>query len=266
MKREMRAVLAAAASAVVATVALAGQAPAPVSAGTVDPKVLEDFVFASHVLAALGIVDSQGHVSMRHPGDPNRYLISSTRAPALVTVADIQEYDLDSNPVDARGRPSFRERFIHGEVYKARPDVKSVVHAHSSSVIPFSVSNVPLRAMAHSGAFLGSGLPVFEIRRTAGMTDMLVSSPAIGRALAQTLGDKAALLMRGHGVVTVGGDLHRAVGRAVYLDENAKLQREAMSLGGTITYLDPEEARKVEAARDYERQWEMWSRQLAREK
>lgn len=144
--------------------------------------------------------------------------------------------------------------------------MRSVVHAHSSSVIPFSVSSVPLRAVAHSGAFLGDGLPIFEIRETGGMTDMLVSTPALGRALAVRLADRPALLMRGHGVVTVGGDLHRAVGRAVYLEENARLLQNAINLGGTITYLDPEEARRVEALRDYERQWELWTRKVAQER
>lgn len=236
--------------------AASGQAPA--SAGPVDPGLIEDLVLGNRILALEGVVDSQGHVSMRHPRDPNRYLMSDSRAPAIVEAGDILEFDLDSNPVDARGRSLYQERFIHGEVYKVRPDVGAVVHNHSPSVIPFSVSSVRLRAMAHSGAFLGDGLPIFDIRRAGGMTNMLVSSPSLGRALAESLGNSAAVLMRGHGAVVVAPTLRRVIGRSVYLEVNARLQREAMALGGTIEYLDPEEARKIEEGRGYERQWELW--------
>jgi HCOMODA/2-hydroxy-3-carboxy-muconic semialdehyde decarboxylase len=235
------------------------QAP-PASAGPADPQLIEDLVIANRILAIEGVLDAMGHVSVRHDRNPNRYLLSRARAPELVTAEDIVEFDLDSNPVDPRGRPLYSERFIHGEIYRARPDVIAVVHNHSPSVIPFGVSDVPLRALAHSGAFIAEGVPVFEIRRAAGMTDMLVRTPALGRALAQTLGNKPALLMRGHGAAVVGPSLSFAVGRSIYLELNAKLQAQAMALGGTITYLDPEEARKVEARRNYNRAWELWKR------
>lgn len=243
---------------------LGAQSPAPVSGGRVDPKLIEDLVLANKILAVEGVVDSQGHVSMRHPTNPNRYLMSRARAPELVTVEDVMEHDLDGNVVEARDRAPYLERFIHGEVYRARPDVMSVVHNHSPSVIPFTVSSVPLRTMAHSGAFIGSGLPIFEIRKVGGMTDMLVSNPALGRAFAQALGQASAILMRGHGAATVGPDLRRAVGRAVYLEVNAKLQLQAIGLGGTVTYFEAEEARLVEARRDYDRQWELWTRKVNR--
>ncbi|WP_246664148.1 class II aldolase/adducin family protein [Tardiphaga sp. P9-11] len=145
----------------------AAQAPAPTSAGPVDPALMQDLVVANRVLTDLNVIDGFGHVSMRHPTDPNRYLMGRSLAPALVTADDIMEYDLDSNPVDAKGRASFLERFIHGEIYKARPDVKAVVHTHSPGIIPFSVSSTPLRPVFHLGAFLFPEVPVFEIRDSA---------------------------------------------------------------------------------------------------
>jgi len=237
------------------------QAQYPASAGPVDPKLIEDLIAANRILAMEHIVDAQGHVSVRHPRDPNRYIISLARAPDLVTAEDLMEYDLDSNPVRDPGRRQYSERFIHGEIYKARPDVMAVVHNHSPAAIPFTVSSVPLRAIAHSGGFLAEGLPVFEIRDVAGLTGMLVSDPALGRALAQKLGNKPAILMRGHGVAVVGKSLPFVVGRSIYLEVGAKLQAEAIALGGTVTYLDPEEGRKIEERRDYIRPWELWKRQ-----
>src|SRR5262249_38395609 len=153
----------------------------------------------NHILAREQVVDAFGHVSVRHPRTPDRFLIARSVAPELVTSADLIEYDLDGNPVDARGRASYRERFIHSEIYRARSDVKSVVHCHTPSLISFGVTRVPLRPIYHQAAFIGGGVPVFEIRDAGGMTDMLVGDAALGRALATTLGGKAAALMRGHG-------------------------------------------------------------------
>src|SRR5712691_72416 len=174
-----------------------------------------------HTRSSLLDVDGYGHVSVRHDRDPNRYLLSRSLAPELVIAADIMEYDLDSTPVDAKGRSMYLERFIHGEIYKTRPDVKAIVHNHSPSVIPFSVGAVPLRPLYHMSAFVGEGVPVFEIRAAGGMTDMLVSNATLGRGLAQTLGRHPASLMRGHGAVVVGASLPIAVGRSVYLEMNA---------------------------------------------
>jgi HCOMODA/2-hydroxy-3-carboxy-muconic semialdehyde decarboxylase len=161
----------------------------PASGGPVDPALIDDLVAANRILAAEGVLDGLGHVSVRHPGTAGRYLIARSLAPALVTAADIMEYDLDSNPIDQRGRVMFIERFIHGEVYRARPDVRAVIHSHSPTVIPFSVSQTPLRPVFNGAAFLSPFAPVFEIRAVAGMTDGLVRDGA--------LGDRAVALMRG---------------------------------------------------------------------
>ena len=220
---------------------------------------------ANRILADQGVLDGYGHVSVRHDRDPSRYVMSRSLAPELVTPSDILEFDLDSTAVDARGRALCTERFIHGEIYRVRPDVKAVVHNHSPSVIPFGVAAAPLRPLYHMSAFIGEGVPVFEIRNVGGMTDMLVRNAALGRALAQTLGTKPATLMRGHGAVVVGPSLPLVVGRSIYLELNARLQVQAMSIGGNITYLDPEEVRRVEARQDYARAWELWKRKaLAR--
>jgi HCOMODA/2-hydroxy-3-carboxy-muconic semialdehyde decarboxylase len=172
------------------------------------------------------------------------------------------EYDLDSNPVDPKDRPMYLERFIHGEIYKLRPDVKAVCHNHAPSLIPFGVTGVPLRPIFQSAAFMAEGVPVFEIRDAAGMTDMLIKDATLGRALAQTLSNKNALLMRGHGAVVVGPSLPLVVRRAIHMELNAKFQAQAMALGGNITYIDPEEARKIMAREEasLERSWELWKR------
>jgi HCOMODA/2-hydroxy-3-carboxy-muconic semialdehyde decarboxylase len=238
---------------------LAGLEQAPASAGAPDPKLIEDLVAANLILADQGIVDGYGHVSVRHDRDPNRYFLSRDLAPALVTSEDIMEYDLDSNPVDAKGRALYLERFIHGEIYKARTDVKAVVHNHSPAVIPFSVSGIPLRPVFHSAAFIVEGVPVFDTRRVPGPPHLLIRSPEAGRALAQTLGSKPAVLILGHGVAVVGTSLPMAVGRSVYLEKSAKIQSQAIALGGQVTELDPEAAREL-AANDYRRPWELWKR------
>jgi ribulose-5-phosphate 4-epimerase/fuculose-1-phosphate aldolase len=175
---------------------------------------------------------------------------------------DIMEFDLDSNPVRGRGRPLYTERFIHGEIYKARPDVVAIVHTHAPALIPFGISKVPLKPVYHRSAFIAAGVPVFEIRERAGMTDMLIRDQAFGRALADALGNHPAALMRGHGAVVVGPSLQRVVGRSIFLPLNATLQMQAAALGGPITYLDPEEARKIEEREGYglARAWEAWKR------
>jgi HCOMODA/2-hydroxy-3-carboxy-muconic semialdehyde decarboxylase len=226
-----------------------------------ESTLIEDLVAASRILADQGVVDGYGHVSVRHDRDPNRYLMSRSLAPALVTSADIMEWDLDSTPIDLRGRTGFIERFIHGEIYKARPDVKAVVHNHSPSVIPFGVTTAPLRPLYHMSAFLGEGVPVFDIKTATGeSTDMLVRNPALGRALAQTLGARPVALLRGHGAVVVGDSVQIAVFRSVYTEMNAKLQAQAMALGGSVIYLDPEEARNAAAnvGGTISRPWELW--------
>jgi ribulose-5-phosphate 4-epimerase/fuculose-1-phosphate aldolase len=225
---------------------------------------IEDLVAANRILAGHEVLDAYGHVSVRGDRDPRHYFMSRSLAPALVTAADILEYDLDSNPIGGKtpAPALFLERFIHGEIYKARPDVKSVVHCHTPSVIPFGVSEVPLRPMFGLSGFLAEGVPVFEIRKSFGMTDLLIRDPARGRALAQTLGNKPVALLRGHGAVVVGSSLPLTVGRCVYLDVNARVQQQAIALGGKITYVTPEEGKQT-VADDYKRAWELWRRQAA---
>jgi len=228
----------------------------------VDRQLIDDLVAANRILAYQGVLDGWGHVSVRHPGNPNRYLLSRSRAPELVTTDDIMEFDLDSNPMDARGRSLYTERFIHGEIYKLRPDVMAIVHTHAPALIPFGVSKVPLRPLYHRAAFVAGGIPVYEIRERAGMTDMLIRDKALGHALAETLGNHPAALMRGHGAVIVGPSIQRVVGRSIFLPLNATLQMQAAALGGPITYLSDEEAQKIEAREGYGlgRAWEAWKR------
>jgi len=234
------------------------KAPAP------NPELLDDLVVANRILFDQGVVDGFGHISARSPKDPNRYFLARSLAPALVTEADILEFTLDSEAVDPRGRALYTERFIHGEIYKRRPDVKAVVHSHSPSVIPFGISIVPLRPVYHMSSFLGTGAPVFEIRKVSGMSDMLVRTGEQGRALAETLADKSVALMRGHGSVAVGETIPQAVYRGVYTELNARLQAEALRLGGPITYLEPEEAEKATVANNaaLSRAWELWKKRV----
>jgi HCOMODA/2-hydroxy-3-carboxy-muconic semialdehyde decarboxylase len=224
-------------------------------------SLTEDLVAAYRILAEFRIIDGYGHVSVRSETDPSRYYIARSLAPELVTPDDIMEYDLDSNPVDAQGRASVNERFIHGEAYKARPDVMAVVHNHSPTVVPFSVTRVPMRPIFHMAAFVGQGIPVFEIRDFELGTDMLVRSPSLGKALAGVLGDKPAALMRGHGSVVVGENVARAVGRSIYLEQSAQMQLQAMQIagpGGQITYMDEAEVQRGSVTQDYGRAWPLW--------
>lgn len=227
---------------------------------------IEDLVDANHILYAQKVVDGYGHVSVRHDTNPGRFWISCSKAPALVTYSDIMEFDLDGNAIEGPGRSSYSELFIHSEIYRRRPDVKAVVHSHSPAVIPFSVTTVPLRPVFHMAGFLGTGIPVFEIREVAGNTDMLIRNPTLGAALASLLGSGTAALMRGHGSVAVGGSLPQAVFRAVYLEVNARLQAEALRIG-PINFLTSEEAALAAATNEkhLSRPWEMWKHELRRE-
>ncbi|MBI3042598.1 MAG: class II aldolase/adducin family protein [Betaproteobacteria bacterium] len=236
----------------------------PRSAGRADPQLVADLVAANRILAQHGVLDGWGHVSVRHNRDANRFLLSHSLAPELVTAKDILEFDLDNNPVDPKGRNLYTERFIHGEIYKTRPDVMAITHFHAPPVIPFGVIDVPLKPMYHRAAFIALGVPIFEIRDAAGMTDLLIRNPALGRALAESIADKPAVLMRGHGATVVGPSLPRLVGRSIFLALNATLQAQAMAIapGKPIKFLDPEEARLIEAREGYGlgRAWEAWKR------
>jgi HCOMODA/2-hydroxy-3-carboxy-muconic semialdehyde decarboxylase len=239
---------------------------APKSGGAVATELIEDLAAASRILAAQGVVDGFGHVSMRHPKAPDRYLMARSIAPARVTPADIIEYDLESQACNANGRSSFLERFIHGEIYKARPDVMSVVHSHSPSVIPFGLVGAPMRAMFHNAAFITAGVPVFDIRGRFGATDMLVSDGPKGVALAQVMGDKDIVLMRAHGAVACGPTLQTAVFRAVYTEVNARIQHWTVALanGAPIAALDGEEGRLADVINRTAgmRAWDLWRSQV----
>jgi len=225
-------------------------------------QVLEDLALANHILVNQGVLDGFGHISVRHPQKPDRFFIARSMAPALVEVADIVEVDLEGNVHDAQGRRTYVERFIHSAIYKARPDVMSVIHSHSPAVIPFGVTGARLRPICHMSGFLGAVTPVFEIRHSAGeTTDLLISSQALGEALAKTLGKSNVALMRGHGSVTVGNSIKQAVFRGVYTESNARLQSEASRLG-EITFLTEAEAQATSDMNDQhlDRPWEMWKR------
>jgi len=223
---------------------------------------IRELVDANHILFDQGVVDGFGHVSVRHPEKPDRFLLARSMAPALVTESDVLEFDLDGNAVVPNGPPGYLERFIHGEIYRKRKDVNSVVHSHSPSVVPFSVvTGTKLRPVCHMCGFLSEkGTPIFEIRDFAGPgSDLLITSGKLGAALADTLSDGPAVLMRGHGSTVVGATLRQTVFRAVYTEVGARLQMEAMKLG-PVTYLTEEETigttRTIST--QYDRSWFLW--------
>ena len=232
-----------------------------------DRKLIEDIVYANRILYDQGVVDAFGHVSARDDKDPNRFLMARSVAPGLVTSSDILEFDRNGEPIDARGRKVYLERFIHAAIYRARPDVKAIVHSHSPAVIPFGVTGTILRPIDQMSAFLGAGAPIFEIRDTAGMTNLLITDNKLGDALAKSLGDRAVVLMRGHGSVAVGDSILQVVHRAIYTEVNAHLQAEAARLG-PINFLTPEEAAKADAVTDSQasisRPWELWKARIGK--
>jgi ribulose-5-phosphate 4-epimerase/fuculose-1-phosphate aldolase len=226
--------------------------------------LLEDVVAANRILARHQVLDGFGHVSARHPAHADRFLLARSLAPALVTRNDVMTFDLDGNALGGDARRPYLERFIHGAIYRARSDVQAVVHSHSPSVIPFAASSVPLRPIYHMASFLQGDTPVFEIRERFGATDMLVRNIAQGEALAERLGGAGVVLMRGHGFCTVGQTVPVAVFRAIYTTSNAALQQQAIALGGSVAYLDSEEARLSEATNRsvIARPWELWKAEV----
>jgi len=238
----------------------------PRSGGKVAGDLLRDLAAASRILADQGVVDAFGHVSLRHPDTPDRYFISRSMAPAMVGPDDLMEVALDGTPCRGDTRPAFLERFIHGEIYRARPDVMSVVHSHSPTVIPFGLTDVPMQAMFHNAAFLAEGVPVFDIAEKFGATDMLVSDSRKGEALAQILGKAPVALMRGHGSVAAGPSLQTAVFRAVYTEVSARIQHHATALGGPIAALTKEEGALADAVnlKAANRAWELWAQRVGR--
>lgn len=227
-----------------------------------DPALAEELALANRILYREGVVDGFGHVSVRHDKKPDRFLLARNMAPALVTASDIVEFDFDGNPVNANGRTVYLERFIHGEIFRARPDVMAVVHSHSHAVVPFSISRKSkLLPVCHMSGFLGMCTPVFEIRDHAGdSSDLLITNSRLGAALARTLGECSCALMRGHGSTVVGSTLREAVFRAVYTEVNARLQSQAISLGEFIPLTEGEavtSARNI--ASQINRAWDLWT-------
>lgn len=228
--------------------------------------LIEDLVSANHILAKEGVVDGFGHVSVRDERNPERFLLSRSLAPGRVRARDIMEFGLDGEPLNARGRRPYLERFIHSEIYRARPDVVAVVHNHSPALIPFGITGTPLRPVFHMSGFLGAATPIFEIREAGGpATDMLIRDRKLGAALARALGAAPFALMRGHGSVAVGATLKQVVFRSIYAEVNARLQSEALRLGA-INYLNDAEAANAARTNDsvVDRPWELWLARAAR--
>jgi ribulose-5-phosphate 4-epimerase/fuculose-1-phosphate aldolase len=230
-----------------------------------DASLLRDLVIANRILAQQGVLDAFGHVSVRHPEQPDQYVISRSLSPAYVTEADLQCYLISGQQVSGDERPGYSERAIHAAVYEARPDVLAVCHNHSPSVIPFGVTGVPLRPLIHAGALIGADIPTWDIADEWGDTDLLVRTLEQGRSLARTLGPRTTALMRGHGSVVVGPNLRVITGACIYLERNALLQMQAMAMG-TVRYLTPGE---VEAASNMlqepvvsNRTWHAWSERV----
>jgi HCOMODA/2-hydroxy-3-carboxy-muconic semialdehyde decarboxylase len=230
-------------------------------------ELLADIVLANKILYGLKAVDAFGHISVRHPGDPDHYLMARHLPPGMVTPKDIVLFDMDSTPLTHSDKPQYSERFIHSEIYKLRPEVMSVVHCHAHALIPFGAAKgARLRPMSHMCGFLGCGVPIFEIRETGGNTDMLIRTAALGKALAQKLGDKNVVLMRGHGATMIGISIPEVVFRAIYSMENAQIQMQAhqLAVNGEVEFLNEEEAEKSSRGRNVPRAWSLWKHQFSK--
>ncbi len=223
-----------------------------------DEERIAELVTANHILAHQGVVDGFGHLSVRSASNPKHFFMSRSLAPALVTRADILEFDENSNPVKAGGPQPYGERFIHGEIYRARPDVHAVSHSHTTEVLPFTVTKTSLKALIHVAAFLGTeGAPVFDLRDTQPENLMLISNVKSGADLAKTLGSRSVVLMRGHGMTVAAPTTRDAVLRAIYTRVNAQVQMDAMKLGEPV-FMSAFEATRVDPIA---RQWPLWVEQ-----
>lgn len=223
---------------------------------------VRDLVIANRILANEDVVDAYGHVSIRHPQNPERYLLSRSRSPELVERGDIMEFSLDGKPVGDDARPPYLERFIHGAIYEARPDIHAVVHSHAEDVLPFSITTTPLRPVVHSASFIGARIPVWDIRDNFGDTNLLVANMAQGRDLARCLGEERVVLMRGHGFAAAGRALAEVVRIAVYLPRNARVLMNALRLGEVKGLsrgeIEARSAFKPDAPEMW-RAWEYWA-------
>jgi HCOMODA/2-hydroxy-3-carboxy-muconic semialdehyde decarboxylase len=206
-----------------------GASPAP------DPNLIADLVAGNHILVRKGVMQINGHLSARHPANPNRFLLSRAIAPEIVQAGDIMEFDLDGNAIDARGRAAYSERFIHGEIYRARPDAMAVLHAHTPSILPFATSDIPLRPVYQQATFIGERVPVYR----NGDSGEIVSNAEQARELVQVLGGGAVVLMHGHGEVVVGPSVRTVVSRCIELELNARILQNILAMGGEPSYLRP---------------------------
>lgn len=227
-----------------------------------------DLVTANHILFREGIVDAFGHVTMRHPLNPNHYLMARSVQPVFTTRADIVELDAESKPVGSNPPSISLERFIHGEIYRVRPDIMGIVHSHASAVLPFSVvKGTPLKAICHTTGFIGDAAPIFEIRDFAGdSSNLLVQTGALGASLAKILGNKSLILMRGHGFTVCGASLQEAVYNSINTVINARVEMDALRLG-PVTFLSEGEAAAVSKQHNasLNRTWEVWAKRAAGE-
>jgi HCOMODA/2-hydroxy-3-carboxy-muconic semialdehyde decarboxylase len=229
------------------------------------PALVRDLVVANRILARENVVDAYGHVSVRHPADQRRFLLATSIAPEMVEEGHIIEFTLDGAPVRDDGRPLYHERFIHAGIYEARPDVQAVVHAHAEDVLPFSISSMPLRPVIHSGSFMGATVPVWDMADRFGAgTNMLVTNMDQARDLARCLGPNNVALMRGHGFSAAARSLIEVVRMAVYVPRNARVQMNALRLGGEIRPLhDGEIAARNTGYKPYSletrRAWRYWA-------
>jgi len=228
------------------------------------PQVVDDLVLANHILSNEGVLDAFGHVSVRHPAAADRFLISRTRAPELVEAGDLQLLDLQGRRVSGNEQRAYEEVAIHAGVYRSRAEVGAVVHSHAPSVIPFGVTGVPLRPIYHMGSVIGHDVPVWDIAKLFGETDLLVRDATQADSLAAALGSRAVVLMRGHGCVVTGADLHAAVFAAVYLERNATLLAASLRLGEVrgLSAGETQRASEMLRGRAGERAWEYWVRRL----
>jgi HCOMODA/2-hydroxy-3-carboxy-muconic semialdehyde decarboxylase len=225
----------------------------------------EELVVANHILGNEGILDAFGHVSIRHPDRPQHFLLSRARAPELVSDEDLVEFDLSGEPVSQTDKALYLERYIHAAAYAARPEVGAVCHSHTPSILPFSVSTTPLQSVIHSGRFLGTEVPVWDLARAfPGEWSPLVRNLEYGTSLADALGPGTVALLRGHGCVVVAADAHEIVNRCVSMDRNAQVQELAARLGA-YTPLHPDECdtRTQIVARADDRAWEYFRNRAA---
>ena len=228
--------------------------------------IITDLVAANRILAAEKVVDAFGHVSARHPDYPDRYVIARAISPELVTAEDMMEVALDGEVLGSDTRKAYLERYIHGAIYEARPDVQSVVHNHSRGVIPYSVTREQLRPIVHSCATIGAHIPVWDAHTMFGDSNLLISNMEMGRDFAKTLGQNNSALMRGHGCTVIGRSIREAVYTAIYLEVNAELQMQA-SRFPPITFLSDGEIKIISERlanakpnEGYDRAWEYWCR------